>query len=464
MSFQLLEPILGDGVRNTHYFNGRLLTADALRADQDAHRRQRRQLGKAIGAGVVCGLEVSQVPESAPPTLRVTAGLALNREGHALELPVAQEVALARAPDEVAGEGVFVACAPPDTGVYQTGNNVYVLALAPASGYLERAPMYDLTGNGGNGVNGCGFRYVVEGVQFRLVRVDLDDPALVSSQVKSHLDDLMAAGDAASLSRLRNLLAHLCLGTLDTPAVIVDFFAHLDPARPPTPHGLLDRITSDEDDVDLTTHLNHCDVPLALIYWTPAGVQFVDLWAVRRRVTRRAPASAGMPALGDRGLAAGEAAFLQFQAQVAHLIRPGVPQSVLDATQARDYFDYLPPVGVLPLTGIGSARGFDYATFFEQIPVSDPVHIEGARLASLIRQSFAYPPVPTHGEVTMFWLYHIRENQQALTGAGSGGPQPCLVFSSGYLPFQGDARGDLNRYEYANYGIIDRHGGTILGV
>src|SRR5690606_51905 len=107
-------------------------------------------------------------------------------------------------------------------------------------------------------------------------------------------------------------------------------------------------------------------------------------------------------------------------------------------------------------TGIGSARGFDYATFFEQIPVSDPIHIEGARLFSLIRHSFAYPPVPTRGEVTMFWLYSIREHQQALVGPASGEPQPYLVFSSGHLPFQGDAQYDLNRYEYARFGAMDR--------
>ena len=56
MTLELLESVLENGVANSHYFNGRILTADALRDDQKASRRQRRQLGRAIGAGIVCGL------------------------------------------------------------------------------------------------------------------------------------------------------------------------------------------------------------------------------------------------------------------------------------------------------------------------------------------------------------------------------------------------------------------------
>ena len=36
MSLELLEPMLRGGIRNTHFFNGRLLTADDLRAEQAA--------------------------------------------------------------------------------------------------------------------------------------------------------------------------------------------------------------------------------------------------------------------------------------------------------------------------------------------------------------------------------------------------------------------------------------------
>ena len=38
-SIELLTPILLDGIRNTHFFNGRLLTADDLRVEQQANRQ-----------------------------------------------------------------------------------------------------------------------------------------------------------------------------------------------------------------------------------------------------------------------------------------------------------------------------------------------------------------------------------------------------------------------------------------
>jgi hypothetical protein len=53
----LLESILDQGIRNTNFFNGRILTADDLRTEQDANRQQHEQLGQAIGAGIVNGLD-----------------------------------------------------------------------------------------------------------------------------------------------------------------------------------------------------------------------------------------------------------------------------------------------------------------------------------------------------------------------------------------------------------------------
>src|ERR1044072_1835840 len=56
----LLEPLLEGGIANTNFFNGRLLSAEDLRAEQKASRQQRSQLGLAIGAGVVDGLWVER--------------------------------------------------------------------------------------------------------------------------------------------------------------------------------------------------------------------------------------------------------------------------------------------------------------------------------------------------------------------------------------------------------------------
>ena len=54
----LLEPIVENGIKNTNFFEGRLLTGRDLREQETADREHRRQLGRAIGAGIVEGLEV----------------------------------------------------------------------------------------------------------------------------------------------------------------------------------------------------------------------------------------------------------------------------------------------------------------------------------------------------------------------------------------------------------------------
>ena len=58
MAANLLTPILNTDIRNTHFFNGRVLTAEDLSQEQEANRRQHWLLGQALGEGVVHGLEV----------------------------------------------------------------------------------------------------------------------------------------------------------------------------------------------------------------------------------------------------------------------------------------------------------------------------------------------------------------------------------------------------------------------
>ena len=101
---ELREPFLEAGIRNTHFFNGRLLTAEDLLNEQEANRAQHRQLGRAIGAGIVTGFEVTLGTQGKPrPSVRVRPGLAVNRRGQAVELPQkagSVEVMLAKAPEE----------------------------------------------------------------------------------------------------------------------------------------------------------------------------------------------------------------------------------------------------------------------------------------------------------------------------------------------------------------------------
>ena len=62
----------------------------------------------------------------------------------------------------------------------------------------------------------------------------------------------------------------------------------------------------------------------------------------------------------------------------------------------------------------------------------------------------AYPPLSLDtGE--LIWLYQVRQNRQTIDAGGSGAPQPYLIFSSGHVPFCGEARFDVNRYSYSNY-------------
>ena len=96
MSLELLEPMLRGGIRNTHFFNGRLLTAEDLRAEQQANRQQHRQLGLAIGAGVVEGFDVGLVSNGPKPVLHISRGLALTRKGAALALAEDVDVGLVR--------------------------------------------------------------------------------------------------------------------------------------------------------------------------------------------------------------------------------------------------------------------------------------------------------------------------------------------------------------------------------
>src|SRR5688500_18474226 len=119
MSVDLLEPVLTDGIQNTHFFNGRILTAEALRTEQQAGRWQRWQLGRAAGHGIVCGLEIRLGNPGAPgqgvPTVHVTSGLAFNSLGQALALPKDKEVALAPEIGQSSVEaGLFGTCGQPN--------------------------------------------------------------------------------------------------------------------------------------------------------------------------------------------------------------------------------------------------------------------------------------------------------------------------------------------------------------
>ncbi|MCI0393439.1 MAG: hypothetical protein L0332_20190 [Chloroflexi bacterium] len=436
MSTQLLEPILAGGVRNTHFFNGRLLTAEAMRAEQEANRRQRQQLGQATGHGVVSGLAVEPPTLTAgPAVVHVTAGLALNRLGQAVALAGDVDLALTPATITTPVEaGLFTDCGVSGPTGSQSPAGVYILVVAPASGFEGKAPLHGLTDQGA--ANGCGNRYAVEGVRFKLVGLDINSLTGISTTTRSQLATLLATDDddPARLSRLRNLLAHLCFGTEEVAGFAVDPFRRTGGVSAFVRYGAVDALNLDD-----------CDVPLALIHLTTRGVRLIDNWAVRRRVAPAAPSALWPTVVGERRLAEAEAVFLQFQDHIRKLIQdnPGTAGTLV----ATNYFRYLPPAGLLQVNA-GSLPGITVSAFFSGTLYQDPQGIEGAQLPALLRATFNYPPVDlTQGEA--LWLYQVRENDLAVTGGQA--VQPYVVFTTGHLPLLGDGRFDMSRWNYFHF-------------
>ncbi len=466
MTVELLEPILRDGIRTTNFFNGRLLTADDFQTLQRAVVERERRIGRAIGDGVVTGLEValnSGASTTVRPIVNVTSGLAINREGTVLALPADTTVALTR---EVAvaplGDAEFNACPPPGPQPQPPQsalNNVgfYILTVLPASGYEGRAPMTGLDQEGVGGT--CGSRYAVSGVRFRLVRVPItadgtstqlrQNVAQVAGELNTLMPQLAAPNPPLSLQRdvmrktsqVRNGLAHLCFGSdrwQEFPTDPLGFFGMSTGTA--APRTFLDELRDDD-------FLDDAEVPLGLVWWTSQGVRFVDEWAVRRLAILWTDSASwsGMarhPLLLDR-----LAMLLQFQGHVADLGGSTVtpPYSI----KARDCFWYLPPIGLLSLNAPPRV-GFDYLQFFDSRTIRPPVYIEGAKLNWLLQSALVFPPIDL-SNAEMNWLYRVRENMETIADAPSTAPRPSLLFVNGHVRYEGAAQYDLSYWDYANY-------------
>ena len=129
---RLAEAIRDSGIRSVNFFNGRLLTGEDLRAEQQASRAARMLLGRAIGPGVAEGLLAEAQDNSGQLTIHISAGVAINRLGQALTLAGEKTIALVEPPDTSAsGAAGFKVCGESSSGVYVAGNEFYVLTIAP---------------------------------------------------------------------------------------------------------------------------------------------------------------------------------------------------------------------------------------------------------------------------------------------------------------------------------------------
>jgi hypothetical protein len=420
-----------NGVRTVNFFNGRLLTASDLRREQDANAVLRDRIGLAAGDGVVSGLRVGlppahPAPDPVHPVVRVTAGVAVNRAGHALRLSYDVDVSL----EHPAGTGLsaapaapggFAACSGLPDGAPLATSGVYLLTVAPCTQAQGRAPVGGL----GNEIAPCGTDADAEGVQFRIVMVNLPAAMLADP-------------------RLRNRLAHLMFGTEDDAAHRFE----LDPfGGPAQPYGLLDQLRA--------TALVDQEVPLACLLWVPGqGILFVDEWCVRRPVAVRGEDSDWPELTSPRRRLEGQAAFQQFQAELAGLAAgaAGTPT----ALRAQDRFYRLPAAGLIPLASSRFPRGFDLIRFFDGMATrpatagEDPAYLDGARLEALLQQSFSGRAIDPRAD-EFVWTYLVRQN---IAQAQAGNTvQTSVLFASGFLPYAGDAQYDLSRFDFANYAL-----------
>jgi hypothetical protein len=296
-------------------------------------------------------------------------------------------------------------------------------------------------------------------VQFRLSLVTLASagtglqPTLyaLANQIQTQLNTgAVAATLAPQLSQLRNGLAHACFGTDTLSTYPANPFAGLPGASTFDAYGLVDA----QRTAGLVTD---CETPLALAYWSQQGIQFIDMWSVRRKVT---PAASGdlsgtpgqSPDLTPRRRSDALAVYLQFEAQMSNLVANLSPAALSSATVS-DYFLYLPPAGIVAQTGL-SPSGVTPSQFFSGRVTRGPFFIEGVRLASLLGNSLRYAPIDLSHDQQMIWLYVIRENLQAASSSTANTTAPALVFTSGYIPYEAEPQWNLSHWNFANFALV----------
>jgi hypothetical protein len=448
MIVELFTPILEGGVDNPYFFNGRLLTAEDLQDEQEANRQHRQHLGRSIGEGVLNGMEVKLLTDGTNgtlPTVSISKGMGLNREGGVLELTGDIRLTLVRGPiiPRTRATG-FAHCETVDPRLIPTGTGVYILVAAPASGYKGKAPMHHIEDNGK--ISACNHRYEVDGLQFRLVYMDITNSSIASGSIGKKILDSINKTGAANRSKLRNLLAHLCLGTTTAADFTTDLFHAAGSSAVVPEYGPLDVLRK-------ANCLESTEVSLAIILWTLNGLEFVDMWSVRRKIHSPFLFKQTPYPMTPRRTAELQAAHLQFQEHLTSLYRSSSDKRLRSGVKAVDYFCYLPAVGMIPLD---STEADKYKTdikikFFEDLTVRNPVFIEGVKLRHLLSTSFSFDPIDLE-EKELIWLYRVRQNMEFIDNNPTKAGQAYLVFSSGYIPFKGEAQYDLSRYDYSNYG------------
>ncbi len=404
-------PFLTEGIAHVAFWNGRVLTAEDLRDEQQANLLSRRRLGRAVGSGIASGLVVGRA--GIPTQVEVGAGIALDRYGQALELPVDVTVSLVVPTQPIVGEGVFVVCNDLPSA-RPSGTGLYLLVLRPAEDEQSSAPGITPFGNGTAGE--CGPRYTVDGVAFRLLALDADGLAADAGHDAEDVATISTAGSAVESALLRNVLAHLLLDTRRWHTVLrnpflVDSQADIGAVGSLRTSGLLEP----------------CEVPLALLSWSSGGVNLIDRWSVRRPVAFSV-ATVPTEHLADPALGVlARASYSQFQDHLDALHRTMNPLQRF-GFQVRSAMRYLPAAGLVP-TSPGPGAGFSETNFFAGLVTRGPVPISGDEVTGILGRSLDHRPIDLRSGEVIF-LYSV------LAEAGDG--VEYLVFTTSRMEFMGD--------------------------
>jgi hypothetical protein len=351
---KLAEAIRDSGVRSVNFFNGRLLTGDDLRSEQQAGRDARMLLGRAIGPGVAEGLLAEAQGTTGQLMIHVTAGVAINRLGQALMLASDKDLTLVEPPDtSVSGTTGFKVCGEASTGVFVASNGFYVLTIAPAEYSEGRALVSGLA----TATAACNTKLIVETAQFRLLPLVL---TLTSDSAHT-----------------RNMAAYAMFGVDALGNAFIDPFANpfaMSAKPPPAPPAITD-----------------CDVPLALIQIVAGKLVFVDAWAVRRACAAPGSASRWEALFDDSAARRATAMLYQFQAQLG-----SEPTSI----KATERFRFLPPVGLVPRT---------FSGFFDDLKVAGPVLLAPASVGPLVQAALRALPIKLDGN-EMIWRFEVGNN------------------------------------------------------
>jgi|GEM_PF-2971275 len=379
-SVELSRPVIDGELSSVNFFNGRLLVSGDLKAEQESRKVAIQRVGQVVGQGVVDGLRVSRMASEAAGTLAlgIDAGTAVNRQGALLKLasPIRLEIL---APVERVAANVarsrFEDCAPQLRRIRPPKNllGFQVVVARPDTLEKGRAPLVAMDMSAA----GCNIDRIAQAIRFDLVglRLPIDLPS-----------DSVA---------LRNVAAFLLR----------------------------------------TRQMDECadGVPLALLRFDEFGrLDFLDMWSVRRSVSRGLPttfARPSHPAVVDgtawsdvfalQTESVGEASILQFQDQLAQAMLEKLPLdgSGIESKKPlalQEVFPHLPPAGILP-------EKLDWFAFLGETEIgkSAPPVIEPDLADLLLREAASRPgsdaiPLNKSSSVKPLKVYRIAGTQKHL--------------------------------------------------